>query len=58
VAVRDRLETLFQRELLRALAGQHHVRRFLHDQPREPDRAAHVAQAGDRAGPQVAAIHQ
>ena len=45
------------RECLGAGAGQHHVRRFLHDRSREQDRILDAAHTGDRAGAQGRAVH-
>ena len=57
VVVGHGLESLLERELFRAGAGKHDVRRPVHHQARELDRAAHVTHAGHRAGAKVAAVH-
>ena len=40
-----------------ARAGQHHVRRLLHNAARDPDRASEIAQRGNRTGLSRRAVH-
>ena len=55
--VRYPLEAALARELLGALAGEHHMRRVLHHAPCEVDGVAHRGHTGDGARREVLAAH-
>ena len=50
-------QPLLDRKLIRAVARQHHVARFLHDRARQADGIPGAGHAGHRAGLARGAIH-